>query len=85
MPSVSKEKQINTTKHFGGGVNVSAGATLLIKAGALSLTQIHPRHRPKQLSRKNKTKHKNTLMLTQPLKHTLYLKSGFHLHKQKNG
>lgn len=55
MPSVSKEKQINTTKHFGGGVNVSAGATLLIKAGALSLTQIHPRHRLKQLLRKKKT------------------------------
>lgn len=57
MPSVSKEKQINTTKHFGGGVNVSAGATLLIKAGALSLTQIHPRHRLKQVSKikQNKT------------------------------
>lgn len=68
MPSVSKEKQVNTTKHFGGGVNVSAGATLLIKAGALSLTQIHPRHRLKQLSReKNQNKkHKNILMVTQP-------------------
>lgn len=56
MPSVSKEKQINTTKHFGGGVNVSAGATLLIKAGALSLTQSHPRHRLKQLSREKQNK-----------------------------
>lgn len=32
---MSEGRQINTTKHFGGGVNVSAGATLLIKAGAL--------------------------------------------------
>ncbi len=31
MLSVSEGRQINTTKHFGGGVNVSAGATLLIK------------------------------------------------------
>lgn len=38
MLSVSEGRQINTTKHFGGGVNVSAGATLLIKAGALSLS-----------------------------------------------
>lgn len=74
MPSVSKEKQINTTKHFGGGVNVSAGATLLIKAGALSLTQIHPRHGLKQLSRKKtkkNKKHKNILMVTHPETHTV--------------
>lgn len=58
MPSVSKEKQINTTKHVGGGVNVSAGATLLIKAGALSLTQIHPRHRLKHRSNKYRGKRK---------------------------
>ena len=46
MLSVSEGRQINTTKHLGGGVNVSAGATLLIKAGALTLsrTQIHTCH-----------------------------------------
>ena len=42
MLSVSEGRQINTTKHFGGGVNVSAGATLLIK-GWCSLSQIHTR------------------------------------------
>lgn len=41
MLSVSEGRQINTTKHFGGGVNVSAGATLLIKDGALSHKFIH--------------------------------------------
>lgn len=41
MLSVSEGRQINTTKHFGGGVNVSAGATLLIKAGALSRSLSH--------------------------------------------
>lgn len=41
MLSVSEGRQINTTKHFGGGVNVSAGATLLIKAGALSHRFMH--------------------------------------------
>ncbi len=40
MLSVSEGRQINTTKHFGGGVNVSAGATLLIK-GWCSLSPIH--------------------------------------------
>lgn len=34
--SMSEGRQVNTTKHFGGGVKVSAGATLSIKAGALS-------------------------------------------------
>jgi len=42
MLSVSEGRQINTTKHFGGGVNVSAGATLLIKAGALSQNSYTP-------------------------------------------
>lgn len=49
MPSVSEEKQINTTKAlFGGGVNVSAGATLLMKAGALSLTHTRTHAHKKQ-------------------------------------
>lgn len=43
MLSVSEGRQINTTKHFGGGVNVSAGATLLIK-GWCSLSQTHTHH-----------------------------------------
>lgn len=49
MLSVSKGRQINTTKHFGGGVNVSAGATLLIKAGALSLTNSYTPHSQGQI------------------------------------
>lgn len=44
MLSVSEGRQINTTKHVGGGVNVSAGATLLIKAGALSHTNSYTPH-----------------------------------------
>lgn len=49
MLSVSEGRQINTTKHFGGGVNVSAGATLLIKAGALSLTNSYTPHSQRQI------------------------------------
>lgn len=49
MLSVSEGRQINTTKHFGGGVNVSAGATLLIKAGALSHKFIHTTYTPTQM------------------------------------
>lgn len=42
MLSVSEGRQINTTKHFGGGVNVSAGATLFNKGRcSLSLTHAH--------------------------------------------
>lgn len=42
MLSVSEGRQINTTKHFGGGVNVSAGATLLNKGWcSLSLPNTH--------------------------------------------
>lgn len=50
MLSVSEGRQINTTKHFGGGVNVSAGATLFKKAGALSLSHIHTRHKLRQMT-----------------------------------
>lgn len=49
MLSVSEGRQINTTKHFGGGVNVSAGATLLIKAGALSHTNSYTPHTWRQI------------------------------------
>lgn len=64
MLSVSEGRQINTTKHFGGGVNVSAGATLLIKAGALSLTHnfIHATYSETDLTT-SKQKHKRICTL----------------------
>lgn len=60
MLSVSEGRQINTTKHFGGGVNVSAGATLLIKAGALTLTNSYTPHTRETHLTTCKQIHKNT-------------------------
>lgn len=44
MLSVSEGRQINTTKHFGGGVNVSAGATLLNKGWCSLSLSLSPKH-----------------------------------------
>lgn len=81
MPSVSEEKQINTTKAlFGGGVNVSAGATLLMKAGALSLTQkksIHAADPPETRTHR--------CFCADTEKRWLHLESVTHLQQLKKG
>lgn len=66
MLSVSEGRQINTTKHFGGGVNVSAGATLLKKKSGALFHEVHAHHILNDkcgqcLATSNKTRHRKVI------------------------
>lgn len=76
MLSVSEGRQINTTKHFGGGVNVSAGATLFNK-GWCSLAYTDSYTQP----------HRDRDAYARCDTHRTHLESSWtsHIHKQKMG